>query len=234
MKNSKLLVAIVLAVFAGSAILLGIDYLPEPTAASADDRTAAPSAPDIDPAVADTATFAGGCFWCMEPPYDKMDGVAATISGYAGGDEPNPSYREVASGQTGHAEVVQVIYDSTQVSYERLLQTYWHNIDPLDDGGQFCDRGSSYRPVIFVHNAHQRQLAEASKEQVAQRFSEPIVVPIEPLDAFYAAETYHQNFYQKNSARYNNYRRGCGRDARLRELWGEMAGQPGPLTTTEE
>jgi len=235
MNNSKLLTAIVLAVFVGSAVLLGIDYLPAPASDANAQEAAALTAPriDIDPAVADTATFAGGCFWCMEPPYDKMDGVAATISGYAGGDEPNPSYREVASGQTGHAEVVQVIYDSTQVSYTRLLQTYWRNIDPLDNGGQFCDRGSPYRPVIFVRNAQQRDLAAASKERVAQQFTDPIVVPIEPLEAFYRAETYHQNFYTKNPDRYYSYREGCRRDARLRDLWGEMAGQPGPLSASD-
>ncbi|NBB73122.1 MAG: peptide-methionine (S)-S-oxide reductase MsrA [Bacteroidetes bacterium] len=235
MNNSKLITAIVLAVFVGSAVLLGIDYLPAPTSdANAQEANQPPQpAVDIDPAVADTATFAGGCFWCMEPPYDTMDGVAATLSGYAGGNEPNPSYREVASGQTGHAEVVQVIYDSTLVSYTRLLQTYWRNIDPLDNGGQFCDRGSPYRPVIFVHDEQQRELAAASKEVVAQRFDAPIVVPIEPLEAFYRAEAYHQNFYTKNPDRYYSYRRGCRRDARLEELWGDMAGQPGPLSTSD-
>jgi len=234
MTNSKLITAIVLAIFVGSAVLLGIDYLPAPAsdANAQESEAAAQQAVELDPAVADTATFAGGCFWCMEPPYDKMDGVAATISGYAGGDEVDPTYREVASGQTGHTEVVQIIFDSTQVSYERLLQVYWRNIDPLDNGGQFCDRGSSYRPVIFVHDNQQRERAAASKELVAQRFDDPIVVPIEPLEAFYAAEEYHQNFYQKNPDRYYSYRRGCRRDARLEELWGDMAGQPGPLTAS--
>lgn len=235
MKNSKLITGIVLALFLGSAVLLGIDYLPAPTTdANAQQADRTEQAVDIDPAVADTATFAGGCFWCMEPPYDELEGVAATISGYAGGEEPNPTYREVASGQTGHAEVVQVIYDATQVSYERLLQTFWRNIDPLDNGGQFCDRGSSYRPAIFVQDAQQRALAEASKQQVAQRFEDPIVVPIEPLEAFYAAEAYHQNFYKKNPDRYYSYREGCRRDARLQELWGQMAGQPGPLTANDD
>jgi peptide-methionine (S)-S-oxide reductase len=233
MTNSKLLIAIVLALFVGSAVLLSIDYLPAPSLAAQEDSATTPAAPDIDPAVADTATFAGGCFWCMEPPYDQIEGVAATISGFAGGDEPNPTYREVTSGQTGHTEVVQVIYDSTQVDYERLLGTYWHNVDPLDSEGQFCDRGSSYRPVIFVHDDQQRQLAEASKAQVAQRFSQPIVVPIEPLDAFYPAEEYHQNFYKKNPDRYYRYRRGCQRDARLRELWGDAAGTSEPIAAVD-
>ena len=228
MPDSKVTTAIVLGLFVLSAIVLGIDYLPDGPSDSATARgqsTEAPTAaPDIDPAVADTATFAGGCFWCMEPPFDKIDGVAATISGYAGGEVADPTYEQVASGQTGHAEVVQVIYDSTKVSYDQLLTTYWHNVDPLDNGGQFCDRGSSYRPVIFTHNANQRQRAEASKKDVAQRFDDPVVVPIQPLDAFYRAETYHQNYYKKNPDRYYSYRRGCGRDARLEELWGDMAG----------
>ena len=236
MQDRKLLIGIVLVAFVASAVFLGVDYLPSPAASTESSPASVPdrmTTVDIDPVDADTATFAGGCFWCMEPPYDKLEGVAATISGYAGGDEVDPTYRDVASGQTGHAEVMQVIYDATQISYERLLQVYWRNIDPLDNGGQFCDRGSSYRPVIFAHNSTQRQLAEASKEQVAQRFSDPIVVPIEPLEAFYRAETYHQNFYKKDPDRYYSYRRGCRRDARLEALWGEMAGQPGPLTVTE-
>ena len=223
MRSSKVLIAIVLAAFVVSAVLLGIDYLPNLPSGTVPQAPDTTSAPALDPAVADTATFAGGCFWCMEPPFDAIDGVAATISGFAGGTQPNPTYDAVASGRTNHTETVQVIYDSTQVDYERLLQTYWRNVDPLDDAGQFCDRGRQYRPAIFVHNAHQRRLAVASKEQVAARFDDPIVVPIEPLNAFYRAETYHQNFYQKNPVRYKTYRQGCGRDARLEELWGELA-----------
>ncbi|MFP4227700.1 MAG: peptide-methionine (S)-S-oxide reductase MsrA [Salinivenus sp.] len=198
---------------------------------SSDADTTAPAAADttLPAAVADTATFAGGCFWCMEPPYDKIEGVASTTSGFAGGDVENPTYDQVTSGGTGHAEVVQVIYDSTKVDYERLLRIYWHNVDPFDDGGQFCDRGSSYRPVIFVHDDRQRRLAQQSKETVAAQFEREIVVPIEPLDAFYAAEEYHQNFYQKNPGRYNRYREGCRRDARLEEVWGEAAMSDAPL-----
>lgn len=199
------------------------------TSSDADGTAAVAPDTTLPAAVADTATFAGGCFWCMEPPYDKIDGVAATISGYAGGEVENPTYEQVSSGATGHAEVVQVIYDSTTVDYERLLRVYWHNVDPFDGGGQFCDRGSSYRPVIFAHDAEQRQRAEQSKATVAARFDQEIVVPIEPLDAFYAAEDYHQNFYQKNPGRYNSYRDGCGRDARLKEIWGEAAMSDAPL-----
>jgi peptide-methionine (S)-S-oxide reductase len=183
-------------------------------------------APPVDPAVLDTATFAGGCFWCMEPPYDKIEGVQSTISGYAGGEQPNPTYDEVAGGRTNHTESVQVVYDTTAVGFERLLEVYWHNVDPLDDRGQFCDRGRQYRPVIFYHDARQQRLAEASKQELvaSNRFDQPIVVPVQPLDAFYPAEEYHQNFYQKNPTRYTTYRRGCGRDARLQELWGDEAG----------
>jgi len=198
----------------------------------------APSDADTRPALADTtlpaeaadtATFAGGCFWCMEPPYDEVDGVAATISGYAGGDVPNPSYEAVSSGRTGHAEVVQVIYDSTEVDYERLLRLYWHNVDPFDGGGQFCDRGSSYRPAIFTHDDTQAALATDTKEQVAARFDRDVAVEIEPLDAFYPAEDYHQNYYQKNPGRYQRYRTACGRDNRLKEIWGAAAKSDAPL-----
>ena len=207
---------------AGLALLAGC------ASSSADDpavtSTAAAAALDIDPAHADTATFAGGCFWCMEPPFDKLDGVAATVSGYAGGDVPNPTYEEVSSGTTGHTEVVNVIYDSTKVSYETLLDVYWRNVDLLDDEGQFCDRGSSYRPAIFARSDRQARLAEASKEEVAGRFEQPVVVPVQRLDAFYPAEEYHQDFYEKEPARYKSYREGCRRDERLRALWGDEAG----------
>ncbi|MFB6250064.1 MAG: peptide-methionine (S)-S-oxide reductase MsrA [Salinibacter sp.] len=179
--------------------------------------------------VADTATFAGGCFWCMEPPYDKIDGVAATISGFSGGSTEDPSYRQVASGMTNHTETVQVIYDSTKVNYKRLLRVYWHNVDPFDGTGQFCDRGSQYRPAIFVHDDRQRRLAKQTKSAVADRFSKSIAVEIQPFSAFYAAEAYHQNYYEKNPQEYKRYRRGCGRDARLRAIWGEAAGSDAAL-----
>jgi peptide-methionine (S)-S-oxide reductase len=168
------------------------------------------------------ATFAGGCFWCMEPPFDKLPGVVSTTSGYAGGREENPVYEDVAAGRTGHAEVVQVVFDSTQVAYAELLEVFWRNIDPLAVDRQFCDRGSQYRSGIFFHHDGQRQLAEASKQSLVAsgRFDAPIVTEITPLRAFYAAEEYHQDFYLKNPAHYNAYRLGCGRDRRLRELWG--------------
>ncbi|PSQ97197.1 MAG: peptide-methionine (S)-S-oxide reductase [Bacteroidetes bacterium SW_9_63_38] len=193
-------------------------------------------APETDPgvdlptAVADTATFAGGCFWCMEPPYDKVDGVEATISGFSGGSMETPSYKEVAYGKTNHTESVQVIYDSTKVSYKRLLRIYWHNVDPFDGTGQFCDRGSQYRPAIFAHNAEQRRLAKKSTSTVAAQFSTPIAVEIHDYKAFYAAKKYHQNYYKKNLGEYKNYRQGCGRDARLEEIWGDAAGGDAPLS----
>jgi peptide-methionine (S)-S-oxide reductase len=186
--------------------------------------------PDLNPAVADTATFAGGCFWCMEPPYDKIDGVASTTSGFAGGETVDPSYREVANGGTNHTEVVQVVYDSTKVSYGRLLRVYWHNVDPFDGTGQFCDRGSQYRPAIFAHDDRQFRRAQQSKETVAAQFDQEIAVQVQLLEAFYAAKEYHQNYYKKNPRDYKGYRSGCGRDARLRDIWGENAMTDAPLS----
>jgi len=170
-----------------------------------------------------TAIFAGGCFWCMEPPYDHLDGVLSTTSGYTGGSTADPTYQEVSRGGTGHAEVVQVVYDPAKVSYEQLLDVYWRNVDPLDGGGQFCDRGDSYRTSIFVHDADQRRLAEASKQALedSDRFTQPIVTPIVDAPTFYPAEDYHQDYYEKNPVRYKFYRWNCGRDQRLAEVWGE-------------
>jgi peptide-methionine (S)-S-oxide reductase len=170
------------------------------------------------------ATFAGGCFWCMEPPYDKLDGVLATTSGYIGGSKADPSYEEVSAGGTGHAEAVQVTYDPAKVSYEELLEVFWRNVDPLDAGGQFCDRGEQYRTGIFVHDEEQQRLAEASKRQLEDsgRFEQPIVTEIVAAGPFYPAEGYHQDYYEKNPLRYKFYRWNCGRDARLVQLWGEQ------------
>ena len=169
------------------------------------------------------ATFAGGCFWCMEPPYDKLDGVLATTSGYVGGDKVDPTYQEVSAGGTGHAEAVQVTYDPSRVSYETLLDVFWRNVDPLDAGGQFCDRGDQYRTAIFVHDEEQRQLAEKSKQALEDsgRFEQPIVTEIVAAGPFYPAEDYHQDYYEKNPLRYKFYRWNCGRDQRLAEVWGE-------------
>ena len=168
------------------------------------------------------ATFAGGCFWCMEPPYDKLDGVVSTTSGYIGGHQKNPTYREVSAGKTGHAEAVQIVYDPAKISYEKLLDIFWHNVDPLDPGGQFCDRGSQYRSAIFYHDEKQKALAEQSKQTLGQsgRFDQPFVTEIVAAGEFYPAEGYHQDYYQKNPLRYKFYRYSCGRDARLEQVWG--------------
>ena len=182
----------------------------------------------IDPAVADTAVFAGGCFWCMEKPFESLDGVASVVSGFSGGTVPNPSYDEVSRKTTGHTEAVEVVYDPTVVPYDTLLQVYWHNVDPLDGGGQFCDRGSPYRPVVFVSTPQERAAAQATKQALAARFGQEIQVPIQDAAPFYAAEDYHQDFYRTNPVRYNSYRMGCRRDARLAELWGDAAGHLGP------
>lgn len=166
------------------------------------------------------ATFAGGCFWCMEHPFDELEGVTATTSGYMGGTVEAPSYRQVSSGTTGHAEVVQVEYNPDIVSYETLLDTFWQNVDPLDSRGQFCDKGSQYRSIVFYYNDTQRQLAEASKQAVGSLLDQPIATEVLPAVTFYPAEDYHQNYYQTHPARYRLYRFGCGRDQRLTELWG--------------
>jgi len=170
----------------------------------------------------EVATFAGGCFWCMEPPYDKVNGVAETISGYTGGHKKNPTYHEVSAGITGHAEAVEIRYDPAKVSYAELLKIFWHNIDPTTNDRQFCDRGNQYRPAIFYHDAEQKRLAEESLKEIerTKKFPEPIVVEIVPASTFYPAEDYHQDYYMKNPVRYKFYRYSCGRDQRLNDLWG--------------
>ena len=189
---------------------------------------AAAQAPAPAPKAAATAvaTFAGGCFWCMEPPYDKLPGVISTTSGYMGGGKRYPTYDEVSNGVTGHAEVVQVAYDPSKVSYEKLLEVFWVNIDPTVENRQFCDRGTQYRTAIFVHTPEQRKAADASKAaiQKSKPFDEPIVTPVVDAGEFWPAEDYHQDYYRKNPARYTYYRTGCGRDARLKQLWGAKAG----------
>jgi len=168
------------------------------------------------------ATFAGGCFWCMEQPFDKLDGVLATTSGYTGGAKSNPTYEEVSSGGTGHTEAVQVLYDPKRVTYEKLLDVFWHNIDPTVKDRQFCDVGSQYRTAIFFHNDDQRRAAEAAKAALEKTkpFKETIVTPVVMATAFWPAEEYHQDYYLRNPVRYTYYRTGCGRDARLKQLWG--------------
>jgi peptide-methionine (S)-S-oxide reductase len=180
------------------------------------------------PAVAATekATFAGGCFWCMEPPFDATPGVISTTSGYIGGRTANPTYEQVSSGTTGHAEAVEVVFDPAKVTYEKLLEVFWVNIDPTVKDRQFCDSGSQYRTGIFYHSEAQRKAAEASRAALekSKPFKAAIVTPIEMAGTFYRAEEYHQDYYVKNPVRYKFYRNGCGRDARLKELWGDKAG----------
>jgi peptide-methionine (S)-S-oxide reductase len=172
-----------------------------------------------------TAIFAGGCFWCMEGPYDQLDGVISTTSGYAGGKAPNPTYELVSAGGTGYAEAVRVVYDPAKVSYDKLLDVYWHNVDPTQVEGQFCDHGHQYRTAIFYANDEQKQIAERSLAELRKTkpFEGKIVTEIVPVTTFYPAEDYHQDYYQKNPLRYKYYRWACGRDQRLTELWGDMA-----------
>lgn len=171
----------------------------------------------------DKAIFAGGCFWCMEPPFEKLEGVKEGISGYTGGHKENPTYKEVSAGGTGHAESVEITYDPSKISYEELLQVFWRQIDPTDGGGQFADRGSQYRSAIFYLSEEQKALAEKSKEELAAsgRFEKPIVTGIVPAGKFYRAEDYHQDYYRKNPVRYRIYRYGSGRDRFLDKVWGE-------------
>jgi peptide-methionine (S)-S-oxide reductase len=167
-----------------------------------------------------TATFAGGCFWCVEADFDKVAGVISTTSGYTGGKTAIPSYEEVSRGGTGHAEAVEIVFDPAKVSYEKLLEVFWHNIDPLVKDRQFCDHGSQYRTAIFYHDDEQKRAAEASKMEVQKRFKQPVVTEIVAAGTFTKAEDYHQDYYVKNPVRYKFYRFNCGRDARLEELWG--------------
>lgn len=168
------------------------------------------------------ATFAGGCFWCMEPPFEALPGVISVVSGYTGGRTKNPSYEDVSSGMTGHAEAVRIVYEPSKVSFEQLLEVFWHNIDPLTPDQQFCDKGTQYRAAIFYHDEAQRAAAEASKDALAAsgRFKTSVVTSIVPARAFFPAEDYHQDYYRHNPLRYKYYRHGCGRDERLQELWG--------------
>lgn len=167
------------------------------------------------------ATFAGGCFWCMEPPYDELEGVKETISGYTGGRTPNPTYEQVSAGGTGHAEVVRVVYDPAVVSYDELVAVFWRNIDPFAVDRQFCDAGDQYRSAIFYHDSAQRRVAEATKRAHEQRFGREIATEIVPAAEFTAAEEYHQDYYRKNPVRYKFYRWNCGRDRRLEAIWGK-------------
>ncbi len=169
------------------------------------------------------ATFAGGCFWCMEPPFEGLHGVRSVVSGYTGGPEKNPTYKQVSMGRTGHTEAVQIVFRPDAISYDKLLDIFWRSMDPTDAGGQFADRGSQYRPGIFVHDESQRKAAEASRKALAAsgRFEKPIVVEITDFEAFYPAEDYHQDYYRTNTDHYKRYRKGSGREGFLKKVWGD-------------
>jgi peptide-methionine (S)-S-oxide reductase len=178
------------------------------------------------PPQTETATFAGGCFWCMVPPFKKLPGVVSVTSGYTGGHVPNPSYEQVSAGDTGHAESVQIVYDPAKLSYKQLLDVYWHNIDPTTPARQFCDSGDQYRTAIFYHGEQQKQEAIASRDALAASgvLKAPIVTQIVPASEFYPAEEYHQDYYIKSELHYQIYRHACGRDQKLKELYGDKAG----------
>jgi peptide-methionine (S)-S-oxide reductase len=190
------------------------------------------ASPEKGKRVADTtvkterAIFAGGCFWCMEKPFDELPGVISVMSGYTGGHSRNPTYKEVSAGGTGHAEAVEVVYDPANISYDRLVTVFWHNIDPTVRDRQFCDTGDQYRSAIFYTTEEQHRIALQSKAGLEKNkpFREPIVTDIVKAEEFYQAEEYHQKYYKKNPIRYKYYRNGCGRDRRLKELWGSSAG----------
>jgi methionine-S-sulfoxide reductase len=179
--------------------------------------------PLVAKSATETAILAGGCFWCLEADYEKLDGVIEAVSGYAGGHVNDPTYKQVSSGNTGHLEVVKVTYDTSQLSYDEVLDYFWRHVDPTRNDGQFCDRGNQYRPAIFYQNELQHQQAMESRQHIekVKPFSAPIKVELIKAGTFYPAEKYHQDYYKKNHYRYTFYRYTCGRDARVNELWGE-------------
>jgi len=186
-------------------------------------ETASPASVHTGPT--EKAVFAGGCFWCVEADFDKVPGVLSTTSGYTGGKTANPSYQEVTSKLTGHAEVVEIVFDPAKVGYAQLVEHFWRTIDPTTKDSQFCDVGSPYRTAIFAQDAEQLRIAQASRAALekSKPFQAPVVTEVVKADTFYPAEEYHQDYYRKNPVRYNYYRTGCGRDARLKQLWGEAA-----------
>jgi peptide-methionine (S)-S-oxide reductase len=222
MHPQRWILIVALALAAGYVWLRGgfigiLEINPAPAAAIASTAEAEPQGQGQT-----VATFASGCFWCTEADFDKVRGVISTTSGYTGGTVVNPTYRQVSSGGTGHAEAVRVVFDPSIVSYEELLDHFWHNVDPFVANRQFCDVGNQYRPEIFFHTDAQRVAAETSKTRIQKLFTEKIVVAISPAAAFYPAETYHQDYYKKNSAQYRFYRYACGRDRRLQDIWSKV------------
>ena len=238
MKTSRRTVAFVLIPLA--ILLLGmLVWTLSPSSDAASRAAASEAAPSPTDSSLRKASFAGGCFWCIESAFQDEKGVKKAISGFAGGTQPDPTYSEVSSGETNYTETVQVTYDPDQIGYEQLLDIYWHYIDPTDAGGQFADRGSQYRPVIFYHNQRQQRLARQSKQQLAKTgpFEEPIVVKIQPLERFYAAEEYHQDYYKKHPERYAQYYEASGRGPFLKRIWGSAhpqvaAAASAPQTST--
>ena len=212
--STKARFALAVLLFGTAAAFLVLD----PSSAAAGDP--APQTSSHGPTA--KATFAGGCFWCMQPPFEDLPGVVATTVGYTGGQTRNPTYEQVSAGGTGHAESVQIAYDPSRISYEQLLDVFWHNIDPLTADAQFCDHGNQYRTAIFYHDDTQKRLAEASKQAIAKslKVPGPIVTEIVPAGQFWPAEEYHQDYSKKNPVRYRFYRYTCGRDKRLAEVWG--------------
>jgi peptide-methionine (S)-S-oxide reductase len=204
-------------------------WLPALTLAAGISATAAQTAPPATPAKTAIATFAGGCFWCVEEAFDKVPGVISTVSGYTGGTVPNPTYEQVSGAKnTGHAEAVRVTYDPGKVSYQQLVDWFWRNIDPTQANGQFCDTGSPYRSGIYYHDEEQKKIAETSKRALdaSGRLKQPIVTEITAAAAFYNAEDYHQDYYKKNPNRYHFYKYGCGRAQRLERIWGKATAPP--------
>lgn len=210
------------ALLGGVLMFTAMAACAQPGSAPAGARPASKAAVATPAPTSAVAIFAGGCFWCMEPPFDKLDGVKSTTSGYIGGRTTNPTYEQVSAGGTGHAEAVKVVYDPAKVSYATLLNVFWRNIDPVAVDRQFCDAGDMYRSAIFTVDAEQQRLAEASKRtlQASRRFDRPIATQVVAASSFHPAERYHQDYYLTNPLRYKFYRASCGRDKRLEQLWG--------------
>ena len=210
----RLLMIAILALAGAAGIFI---YANMPGEARADETHAATA--ETGP----TAIFAGGCFWCVESDFEKLEGVKSAVSGYTGGDVENPTYKQVSYTETGHYEAAEIAYDPSVISYRELVDFFFRHVDPLDDGGQFCDRGTSYRTAIFVKSAEERAIAEASKAEAEKVLGKPVVTPILDAKMFWRAEEYHQDYYKKNPLRYRYYRNGCGRDRRIKELWGDKS-----------
>ena len=214
---------IAIVLLAGALAALGFLYWTNGADVRAEAVGASKNGRTIDMSRHKVATFAGGCFWCVEAGFEKVPGVVAVISGYSGGDEPNPTYRQVAGGKTGHTEAVQVYYDPAEITYEGLVEALWRNMDPTDNGGQFSDRGRQYRPAIFYHNAEEKKIAEASIARLdkSARYQRPVVIEVTAFKSFHEAEGYHQDYYKKNPIRYRYYTSGSGRTAFLDRIWGD-------------